>query len=149
MEEVGQQLTYWKEDSMNEKVYLASPYTAYANRNEAYGEVLEATKMLTADGIIAFSPIAYCHQMRDLGDSFDFWIKHNFSFIDWAHFFAIYCMPGWYDSIGISVEEEYAKEHGKFMLYLDFPCDAVAISKFKRQLDNIKMVHYGKLWEEN
>ena len=127
---------------MFERIYLASPYTKRADRSFVYEEVATATRQLILQDYIVFSPIVYGHQMRDIGDTFEFWEALNCSLILWSDVFVVYCIPGWNESDGIAQEERYALDHQKYIVYLDNPYTQEALIKFKRQMENIKLIEH-------
>ncbi len=95
-------------------IYIASPYSspileAQAHRFEA---VRRFTAHCLAQGIMAFSPIVYAHEMAG---QFNFktdaqsWVRFNSDMLRRCEAVFVYCLPGWDTSKGVKVELGQAK----------------------------------------
>jgi hypothetical protein len=93
------------------KIYLAAPYSAptEAEREARFIQANKAAAFLMQKGHIVFSPISHSHPIaHHIGNhlSHDFWLKQDFSFMDWADELWILCADGWEQSKGIALEIE-------------------------------------------
>jgi hypothetical protein len=92
--------------------YLAQPYTV--SPDEAYALALQliAREALYDSNTTILSPILLYHEaamLYSLPRKFNFWLKHNFSLIEKCSEVRVVCATGIQESIGCTVEVEYAK----------------------------------------
>ena len=102
---------------MERRIYLASPYTS-PDKNQRicrYGEVCLMTAQLLREGHLVFSPIAHSHPLAGYGlpVEFEFWQRHCLSFLEtWATDLWVLTLSGWQESLGVTAEIRFAREHG-------------------------------------
>lgn len=100
------------------KIYLASPYSHDSAfiREERFLQVCKKAAELMLDGHIVFSPIAHSHPISKFignpNDS-DFYLKQDFSFIEWCDEVWVFAIGGWTESRGVTAEINQAALSGK------------------------------------
>ena len=112
------------------KVYLSSPYSNL-DHEQAYRRAFNLTGILLENDINAYSPIVYCHQMRDLGTTTEFWWKFNKEWIDWCDLLVVFAIPGWEKSNGVAKEIKYAYYKNKKVTYIREQLTIETIRKLK------------------
>lgn len=105
-------------------VYIASPYSHsdFSVMEARFHEVRDYTVKLLRDGIVAFSPIVYGHEIAkyaQLPTDAVWWNDFNFSFLIKSKVMHICLMDGWMESAGIAMEIEFAKSHGIPIVHVD------------------------------
>lgn len=114
-------------------IYLAGPYTS--NDDEVRkNRFIELTKMcgkIMKLGYVVFSPISHSHlvaEMVKMPTDWEFWKKIDLKFMDCCKILAIYAIPGWTESLGVSEEMRYARSN-------DIPIIIFKnLSEFKREI---------------
>lgn len=105
-------------------IYLASPYSIGADaslRQLRYEYNLKVLAELTLKGEVVFSPIVHSHPLSlayKFPETFDFWAKIDYAFLDLAEKLYVIMLPGWIESHGVGCEIEYMKKLGKPISYL-------------------------------
>ena len=105
-------------------IYLCSVYSYKADKalmQKRYEYVEKRTATMLKSLITVFSPIVHCHNMAqkyDMPKTFDFWKKHDFTYIDNCNAVYVLEMPHWEKSEGITAEIAYAKRIGKPVRYV-------------------------------
>ena len=112
------------------KIYLSSPYSNL-DHEQAYRRALNFTSALFKRGINVYSSIVYCHQMRDLGVTTEFWWKFNKEWIDWCDLLVVFTIPGWEKSDGVDKEIKYAHFKNKNVTFTREQLTAENIRKLK------------------
>lgn len=104
-------------------IYLASPYSHpdEAVMEARYDEAMSATAFLMNQGIVIFSPIVHCHQLKlrfNLPGDHNFWLTYDESIL--RHCFAMWilCIDGWNESKGIASEIEFCKRNNIRISYI-------------------------------
>jgi len=108
-------------------IYLATPYV---NKDPFIMEqrYLNATKvagilMSEPYNFVVYSPITHCHrikQIHSLPNTWDFWSKVDFHFIDKLDEVWVYMQEGWGESVGVKAEILYALENHKNVQYFQY-----------------------------
>ena len=105
-------------DSMT-KIYLACPYQHdephIVNRRARRATEIAARILRNVPNTIVFSPISHSHEMGKLmpDTRFDhrFWLAQDETFLEWADEVWVVDVAGWMDSVGVSWEIDYARNH--------------------------------------
>ena len=100
------------------KIFLASPYSSVDPAQVEYRvkQINKAAAQLMHEGHIVFSPISHSHYIamqEDLPKTFEWWIKQNHAFIEWADSVCVLLLDGWENSVGVMDEIDFALELGK------------------------------------
>jgi hypothetical protein len=108
----------------NVLTYLASPYSApdAFNRHLRFLLVCHAAATLIDRGFMIFSPISHTHPIKEAsGFSGDYatWQAFDEAMITVCPQFAILCLNGWQNSVGVSAETSFARNLGREVFYLD------------------------------
>ena len=95
------------------KIFLAAPYSSVDPAQVEYRvhQINKAAAQLMREGHIVFSPISHSHYIamqENLPKTFEWWVKQNHAFIDWADEMCVLALDGWETSRGIKDEIEYA-----------------------------------------
>ena len=104
--------------------YLATPYSKYpAGQCAAFEDAASVTGELLRRGYTVFSPITHGHPASvqaslDASDH-DFWLDLDMRMIDRLDALCVPLMPGWRESLGVSMEISYAKTTGKPVFWLN------------------------------
>ena len=114
---------FMKEEEPSSVIYIASPYSHEDKlvRNSRFEQIAKITAKLTANGIVAFSPIAYGHTLLNyekLPTNWAFWQNFCLSFLQHCDELWVYQMDGWEQSKGIAEEIEFAKKKGITIKYV-------------------------------
>jgi len=105
-------------------IYLASPYTGSTLPNEEAFDLVckEAGRLMKEDKTI-FCPIAMGTPIAnrcDLPHTHEFWIKKDIEILRKAEELYVYKLPGWEDSLGVTLEIKAAEAVGIPITYLDY-----------------------------
>ena len=108
------------------KIYLAAPYT---NKDPIVVEyrvkqINCAAAQIMRDGHIVFSPISHSHYIamqEDLPKTFEWWVKQNHAFIEWADVVMVLKIEGWNKSKGVTDEVGFALKSKKMVKFIDCP----------------------------
>ena len=103
--------------------YLASPYTHKSKFIEQirYEAVIYTASQLTNMGHRLIEPIGMCHDQStkyELPGGYEFWKTRDRGFVELCDGIIILCIPGWAESVGVTDEIKWAKQHGKTIHYL-------------------------------
>jgi hypothetical protein len=122
-------------------VYLASPYSD-PDPHVRLDRELRISRIgfkLIADGWNVFCPITMSHRLQDLHDfdtrnvknrreiTHEEWMRVDYSMLEHASKLLVAKLDGWDTSRGVLLEIEYAKKHGKPILYLDTKGEVVSV----------------------
>jgi len=102
-------------------VYVASPYSG-SDYQTRYEQVTSYVAKLNANGIVAFSPIAYGHtliQFHPMPSDWKFWETFCLSFLHNCNKMHVLMLDGWETSVGVQDEIVFAKSHGMTIEYHD------------------------------
>lgn len=123
-------------------VYLASPYSdpSIAVRLVRERAISRIGFKLIADGWNVFCPITMSHRLQDLHDieysladrreiTHEEWMRVDYSMLEHASKLLVAKLDGWDTSRGVLLEIEYARKHGKPILYLDTKGEVVSIER--------------------
>ena len=96
-------------------IYLASPYSSPSHqiRVQRYNQVMEKASQMVKEGRIVYSPIIHFHEMAErhnLPTDYAFWKYLCEQMLFKADSLALYKMPGWEESVGMSGEIELARK---------------------------------------
>ena len=116
--------TFMSNDGIKSIVYLASPYTHKDDsiREERYRKISQIAADLNKEGILAFSPITYCHTLLEYAEmptNWSFWQSFCISFLQHCDELWVYKMEGWDRSQGIAEEIKFAEKNGILVKYID------------------------------
>ena len=110
---------------MSSFVYLASPYTILNTeglsdqslknrRTRRFAQVCKKAAELMLSGETVFCPIAHSHsiEVNGMDKIYDgnFWLKQDFSVLQFAKKLIVYRMDGWEKSHGVAEEMKFAQE---------------------------------------
>jgi hypothetical protein len=104
-------------------IYLASPYSS-TNPGLVqfrYTETERVTAELLMYGIPVYSPIVHCHHLataHGIPTDAEFWYRYNMRMLSPAKKLLVLKLDGWEKSIGIRGEMDYARTHGKPIMYI-------------------------------
>lgn len=116
-----------------EFVYLASPYSlnntakdeAMDRRN---AQITRCCHTMMATGLNVYSPITHHHSVQNIGGkiegSSDYWLALDFGLLKHATGLFVLMLDGWQNSIGVTREISYAREH------LDIPVVFIQPDKY-------------------
>ena len=90
-------------------IYLASPYTHEDREveHQRYHAACRAVHSLVKEGNVVFSPIVYCHPIREavgIPGDVGYWWDFNLPFLSAASHFTILMLDGWSLSGGVNRE---------------------------------------------
>ena len=118
-------------------IYLCSPYTGDGtdeSRERNYEAIGELTAFLLKNhDEPVFSPIIHCHNLQDnfeLPDTWEFWEKIDFGYMEACSKVWVATMPGWSISRGVTAEIAYAMD------VLDIPVEYIDMEKFDMVKEN-------------
>jgi len=101
------------------KIYLACPYSDPDPkiRQDRFDAVSKAASEIMQMGHVVFSPISHSHPIAKYmpEQGYDFWLKQNAPFLEWADELWILCIEGWFMSKGVQWEITRAGELGKLI----------------------------------
>jgi len=101
-------------------VYLASPYSANPQKN--YEDVLRyVKKYFLEEGIILFSPIIYCHNIKLSANhlGIEYYKDFDLMMLSKADELWVLKLDGWETSEGVVQEIEFAKQNGIKIRYIE------------------------------
>lgn len=102
-------------------VYLASPYSHPDPlvRVSRFKQAANIAMRLTKQGFAVYSPILASHALTDLGmpQSWDFWKPVDERLLGVCDTLYVAMIDGWQDSVGVTAEIAYAKEHQILTVY--------------------------------
>lgn len=103
--------------------YVASPYNHPDStvREYRYLAVVNFTAWLSLNRpITPYSPIVHWHEIAKrykLPTHADYWLKINHDMIDQCDSIHVLCINGWKTSVGVTEEINYARDHGKELMF--------------------------------
>jgi hypothetical protein len=109
-------------------IYLASPYTQYADTPErleyAVTQACRTAAALMLAGGPVFSPVVHSHYIADHLDpslrlNHDFWLAQDIAVLRHATSLVVLRLPGWEGSRGIARELAVARSVGLPVSYVD------------------------------
>jgi hypothetical protein len=114
----------FKKKSKMKMEYLATPYThAQKSIMNIRAAVSDAIAMkLTNQGRLVYAPISSWHHIAhkfDMPTDAKFWERLNLSFLAKCDKLVVIMTPGWKESVGVTDEINFAKEHNIEIEYLD------------------------------
>lgn len=94
-------------------IYLATPYSSKDKHELAlrYMEACRITAHLLNIGMMVFSPIVHCHQLKlnyELPAGWEFWGSYDKHMIALAEMLLVATMHGWRESVGVQAEINFA-----------------------------------------
>jgi len=101
-------------------VYLASPYSLNNTADEAamdcrFAQITRCCHTMMTAGLNVYSPITHHHAVQDIGGainkSSDFWLRLDFGLLKHASGVFVLMLDGWQNSIGVTREISYARDH--------------------------------------
>ena len=104
-------------------VYLAAPYS-HPNReimDTRAKEIERAAVILTRCGVKVYSPITAWHQPAknyNLPTDAGFWEEHNLDMLERCDAVVVLGLPGWRESVGVTMETDHAEEWGIATFFL-------------------------------
>lgn len=106
--------------------FLSAPYTHEnpAIMHARYRVMAEATAYLFREGFNVQSPIVHWHHVSrewDLPTDAESWKKHNLDTLSRCDGMIVLTLPGWEESVGVTMEREWAERKPKFMVNLMSP----------------------------
>lgn len=105
-------------------IYIASPYSSpiAGGQQMRFEKVRRFTIHLFNQGLIPFSPIVYGHELAAAGgiktDAAS-WLFFNTAMLRRSEAMFVYCLPGWKESKGVSIELKQAKALMMSVEYFD------------------------------
>ncbi len=94
-------------------IYIASPYSGtLAEQARRYEWVREYAHRLIRQGVTAFSPIVYAHEMavhHNMATDAKGWVQFNTTMIRLSSGVHVLKLPGWDQSIGVAAEMDLAR----------------------------------------
>lgn len=110
---------------MNKLIFISSPYSNPDDRVriQNYKDITLYTAKLCSTGIVAFSPIAYGHNLVDfhpMPTDWEFWKNFCLQFLERSDELWVVKMPGYDRSIGVAEEVQYALDNGIPVKYVDY-----------------------------
>lgn len=102
------------------KVYLAIPYShkRKAIRGYRFEVACRIAKLLTLQGYLVVCPVIPAHHMK-LPTDWEFWKKHDISFLEWCDELWIIMLPGWKQSKGTQSEIQVANLLNKKIVFIE------------------------------
>lgn len=104
--------------------YIASPYTHpdMKVQDQRYEKVVDFTSYLISQfEMHVYSPIVHSHPLCktrwELQSSFDFWLEMDRTMLVPAKGLIVLQVPGWKESVGVSMEIDMAVKFGKPILH--------------------------------
>lgn len=94
-------------------IYIASPYSSpiQGAHQLRFEKVRAFTVHCLREGLVAFSPIVYAHEMAEMSGlptTAQYWAHFNNQILRHAEALFIYMLPGWKDSKGVQMEIKIA-----------------------------------------
>lgn len=106
---------------MSDFWYLATPYSKWADRREAWRQAVIAAADMIKAGVPAFSPIVHSHPIALIGkiDPLDheIWLPADAPLMAAARGLVVYQMDGWDESYGVAVEIDAFRAAGKPVIF--------------------------------
>lgn len=108
-------------------VYLASPYTLYADTPErlefAVDQAAKAAAKLMQAGYAVFCPVVHSHYIADhlhtdLRLNHHFWMSQDLAILEHCDTIFVLCLPGWRDSKGVNQEITEAHRLRKMVRFI-------------------------------
>lgn len=95
-------------------IYIASPYSSpiVGGQQIRFEKVRRFTIFLFNQGLVPFSPIVYAHEMAAAGGingDAATWLRFNTNMLRHSEAMFVYCLPGWKESKGVTLEIKQAK----------------------------------------
>lgn len=105
-------------------IYIASPYSSpiVGAQQLRFEKVRKFSVYLFNQGLVPFSPIVYAHEMAAAGGlrtDAQSWLKFNSSMLRRSEAVFVYCLPGWRESEGVTIELGQAKALQIEVAYFD------------------------------
>lgn len=104
--------------------YIASPYSSADPevRHARYLEVMKFVAWKLSQSIVPvpFSPILYCHELaraHAMPTDAHFWLTFNTTVMESASSIIVLCLPGWEQSVGVTMEIKWARENEVPLLF--------------------------------
>lgn len=93
-------------------IYVASPYShpSEAVRERRFRSTCAFCAEHAREGLFIYSPIVHWHYIAlnwDLPTDWGFWRRQCFEMLEKADELWILCLPGWFDSKGVTAETNY------------------------------------------
>ena len=119
-------------------VYIGCPYSHHDERKR-HKRFLKVTRIsaiisIKIKNIVVYSPITHSHTMAEMYDmphDWEFWSIIDLRFLELCKVLAVYTLPGWTESVGLSAEIMYAQNRNKPIIYFS------SFSEFKREWEKL------------
>lgn len=111
-------------------IYIASPYSSpiVGAQQLRFEKVRRFSIFLFNQGLVPFSPIVYSHEMAAAGglrtDAAS-WLKFNSNMLRISEVVFVYCLPGWKDSKGVTMEIKQARALQMEVAFFDEEFNAI------------------------
>jgi len=90
-------------------------------REKRFDEICRIAAKLMTSGVKLFSPIAHTHPINERGignPGWEFWRGYDIIMLEKCDQIWVATMHGWKQSVGVTAEVAYMREHGKPIWYL-------------------------------
>lgn len=110
---------------MSDIYFVSSPYSHEDKEvvKLRYEQVSKYVAKLVAEGRVTFSPITYGHVLcgfHDMPSDFEFWGNFCLTFLAKSTKLIVLKLDGWFESIGVQGEIEFAKKNNIPIAYVTF-----------------------------